>query len=109
MPTLMPALFLGHGNPMHALANNRYSADVVVDSVSQGDIGTYTFTDVVAAHTITVNYSALPTRTISGNVSAAAGGGATVSVISGCPAASARARRGTPPARRRRPARKGSP
>jgi hypothetical protein len=60
--------------------NYGFSCDVVVDSVSQGDISTYTFTDVVAAHTIAANYTALPTRTIAGNVSAAAGGGATVSV-----------------------------
>jgi hypothetical protein len=60
--------------------NYGYSLDVVVDSVSLGDISTYTFTNVVAGHTITANFSALPVRTISGNVSAMAGGGATVSI-----------------------------
>ncbi|MCX6879487.1 MAG: hypothetical protein NTW21_37640 [Verrucomicrobia bacterium] len=60
--------------------NYGYSADVAVDSVSQGDIATYTFNDVAAAHTIAVTYSAIPTRTISGHVSAAVDGGATISV-----------------------------
>ena len=45
-------------------------ADVVVDSVSQGDISSYTFNDVVAAHTIAANYTLLSTRTISGTVTA---------------------------------------
>ena len=61
-----------------------YSVDVVVDGVSQGSIGSYTFNDVVAAHTIAANYTLRPTRTISGTVTAATGGapvsGATVSV-----------------------------
>lgn len=60
--------------------NYGYLVDVVVDSVSQGDISAYTFTNVTAPHTITANYTALPLRTISGNVSAKAGGGATVSI-----------------------------
>ncbi|MEI7907994.1 MAG: carboxypeptidase-like regulatory domain-containing protein [Verrucomicrobiota bacterium] len=63
--------------------NYGYLADVVVDGVSQGDISSYTFNDVaVSSHTIVVNYSALATRTISGTVTAAAGGGATVAVKS---------------------------
>jgi len=60
--------------------NYGYSLDVIVDSVSQGEILAYTFTNVTAPHTITANYTAIPLRTISGNVSAKAGGGATVSI-----------------------------
>jgi hypothetical protein len=59
--------------------NYGYLVDVVVDGLSQGNISAYTFTNVIAGHTITANYSALPMRTISGNVSAKAEGGATVS------------------------------
>ncbi|MCF7730618.1 MAG: hypothetical protein K9N23_02980 [Akkermansiaceae bacterium] len=40
--------------------------DVVVDTVSQGPITSYTFTDVTANHTIDVTWTALPT--ISGSV-----------------------------------------
>lgn len=60
--------------------NYGYSCDVVVDSVSQGDISSYTFNDVTAAHTIAANYTLPPTHTLSGNVTAKPGGGATVSV-----------------------------
>jgi hypothetical protein len=60
--------------------NFGYVVDVVVDGVSQGNIDSYTFNDSVGDHTIAANFSALPTRTISGNVVAAPGGGATVSV-----------------------------
>ena len=56
--------------------NVGYARNVIVDGVSQGDIATYTFNDVIAAHTITVDYTALPYQTVSGNVSPA---GATVS------------------------------
>ena len=59
--------------------NYGYSVDVFVDGVSQGNISAYTFTNVVADHTIAANFAELPLRTISGNVSAKAGGGATVS------------------------------
>ena len=37
--------------------------DVVVDGVSQGVIGTYTFTNVVAAHTITASFALTSTHT----------------------------------------------
>lgn len=57
-----------------------YSVEVLVDGVSQGNISSYTFNDVTADHTIAVVGTALPTRTISGHVAAAGGGGATVSV-----------------------------
>jgi hypothetical protein len=56
--------------------NFGYVVDVVVDGVSQGNIDSYTFNDSVGDHTIAANFSALPTRTISGNVVAAPGGGA---------------------------------
>ena len=57
-----------------------YSVDVLVDGVSQGNISSYTFTDVIANHSIEVVGTPLDSRTISGNVSANPGGGATVSV-----------------------------
>jgi hypothetical protein len=57
-----------------------FGVNVLVDAVSQGSIASYTFNDVTTDHTIEVVATVLPTRTISGNVAALAGGGATVSV-----------------------------
>lgn len=59
--------------------NPGYQVDVVVDGVNQGDIASYTFTGVITNHTIAANFTVLPNCTISGTVSAAVGGGATVS------------------------------
>ncbi len=60
--------------------NFGYIVDVVVDGVSEGNISSYTFTNVTTAHTIAANFSLPPPNVLSGNVTAAAGGGATVSV-----------------------------
>ncbi len=50
-------------------ANSCYSiADVLIDGVSQGALGTYTFTNVTAAHTISATFSQL-----SYNITASAG------------------------------------
>ena len=58
-----------------------YLCDVVVDGTTHlGNVSTYTFNDVIANHTIAANYTLLPTHTLSGNVTAKPGGGATVSV-----------------------------
>lgn len=50
-------------------------ADVKVDNVSQGAIGSYTFTNVQANHTIDATFTAVPTAT----VTASAGPGGTIS------------------------------
>lgn len=60
--------------------NYGYKVDIVVDGVAQGNLDSYTFNDSIANHTLAANFSALPTRTLSGNVVAKAGGGATISV-----------------------------
>ncbi|MCX6344165.1 MAG: metallophosphoesterase [Armatimonadetes bacterium] len=49
-------------------------ADVFVDSVSQGAIASYTFTNVTADHTISATFAASPTYTIT----ASAGAGGTI-------------------------------
>ncbi len=63
-------------------------ADVTVDSVSQGAIATYTFTNVMADHTISATFqaSSSPTWTISGHIedsSAANMAGVTVTLSQG--------------------------
>ena len=56
-------------------ANAGYTiANVVVDSVSQGAITSYAFTNVTADHTISATFNAVPTHTIT----ASAGAGGTI-------------------------------
>jgi len=51
-------------------------SNVLVDSVSQGAISSYTFTNVQAAHTIAASFTALPTQF---TITASAGTGGTIS------------------------------
>lgn len=57
--------------------NSGYAiASVLVDSVSQGAISSYTFTNVQAAHTISATFTALPTQY---TITASAGAGGSIS------------------------------
>jgi len=70
--------------------NYSYSLELLVDGspaapvvdyyTATGVVSHYTVSDVIAARTIAANFSLLPTHTLSGNVTAKPGGGATVSV-----------------------------
>jgi hypothetical protein len=58
-------------------ANAGYSiANVLVDGVSQGAIGTYTFTNVTATHTISASFAAV---IVNYTITASAGGNGTIS------------------------------
>lgn len=51
-------LVLGGGSQMFTISSNAgYQTDVIVDGVSVGAVQTYTFSNVVADHTITANFS----------------------------------------------------
>ena len=69
-PTGTTILAPGLNQTYTITANVGYAiADVKVDNVSQGAIGTYTFTNVQANHTIDATFNAVPTATITASAS----------------------------------------